>query len=642
MSILFGIRKFRGATVSREEILAMATATQRHAPDGVSFGIQGRIGMGFQPWHTHQRSNLETLPVVDCEGNLLCLDGRIDNHEELASLLGLRANAHPDSSIFLTAFRRWKGACFSRIIGDWAAALWSAKEQTLYLARDHAGSRTLYYRQGADVLLWSTHVENLLADGSVHGLDKQYAACYLGMQPVGELTPYESVRSVPTAHYLELGDGKTTLQRHWDPLMVRKTRHSSDGDYEEHFRSLFEQSVRRRTGAGAPIIAQLSGGMDSASIVCMSDKVRRGNNVESLDTVSYFDDSEPNWNERPYFSLVENARGKTGIQIEASFVNRTFKPVEPELGTYSLPGADSSIFQAEVNLQRHLGGSGHRVILSGLGGDEVTGGVPSPLPELADYLLAGEIDRLLKMSVAWCLVDRTPLAFTLASVVKFTAGLYWPSNSDDSRMPPWITALMRQHNLDHRNSIRSHETRLGVSPSAVNNANAWASVLGSLPHLYPSALVRYEYRYPYLDRDLVEFLFGIPREQLVRPGRRRSLMRRALKGIVPMEILERRRKAFVVRGPMASLQRAQATIETLFADSLAVHHGLIDRSKIRTAIDDICVKSDPTWMLALMKSIEFELWLRSSPASFLPGPGSASVQDAKPGETMDNSFVSAR
>jgi len=63
----------------------------------------------------------------------------------------------------------------------------------------------------------------------------------------------------------------------------------------------------------------------------------------------------------------------------------------------------------------------------------------------------------------------------------------------------------------------------------------------------------YELRYPFLDRELLEFLFAIPREQLVRPGQRRSLMRRALTGVVPPEISNRKRKAYVVRGPMAAV-----------------------------------------------------------------------------------------
>lgn len=197
----------------------------------------------------------------------------------------------------------------------------------------------------------------------------------------------------------------------------------------------------------------------------------------------------------------------------------------------------------------HLSQKGYRSILSGVGGDEVLGGVPSPLPELADFLLSGRFYRLLRASVACCLIDRSPLIPMLANVAKFRAGIYFGPDLDDADIPPWITSNHRKHCIERRSFLRASETHLGVSPSAISNSLTWSSVLESLPRLNHSALARYECRYPYLDRDLVEFLFSIPRGRLVRPGRRRSLMRRALRSIVPAEILERRRKAYVIRGP---------------------------------------------------------------------------------------------
>jgi asparagine synthase (glutamine-hydrolysing) len=130
-----------------------------------------------------------------------------------------------------------------------------------------------------------------------------------------------------------------------------------------------------------------------------------------------------------------------------------------------------------------------------------------------------------------------------------------------------------------------------------------------MPHLYPAALTRYEYRYPYLDRELVDFLFCVPREQLVRPGRRRSLMRRALKDIVPTEILERRRKANLVRGPLLSLQNARIQLEKLLVKSLAVEHGYIDPLQIQLACNLATSGKDIQWSMHFRRTIGFELWL---------------------------------
>ena len=151
--------------------------------------------------------------------------------------------------------------------------------------------------------------------------------------------------------------------------------------------------------------------MDSTSIVSMSDHARRLNDPDAalIDTISFYDDSEPTWNERPYVSAVEAKRGKTGIHMETSSLDRTFDPVDSSQGVYRLPGADSSAIAWEQKLRDRLDGHGYRIIFSGVGGDEVLGGVPTAFPELADYMVSGNLASLLKRTVAWCLVDRRPL-----------------------------------------------------------------------------------------------------------------------------------------------------------------------------------------------------------------------------------------
>jgi len=617
MSILFGVRKAVGETVREEELFDLARATARYAPDGTFVSSIGRVGMVFEPYHTHQRSNLEHRPVRDDVGNLLTFDGRLDNYAELCHLLEIEDDDTSDPSIVLAAFRRWGEACFSKVIGDWALALWSATEQVVYLARDHAGTRSLYYRDAAGVLQWSTCLETFLGNRATYPLDEQYAACYLGLQPVRDLTPYRDIRSVPPAHYLAIGEDRVTKRPHWNWMVREKLCYRSDAEYEEHFLALFKQSVERRTGPGAPILAQLSGGMDSTSIVCISDQLRRlqSPEVDLIDTVSFYDDSEPNWNEHPYFTIVEDRRGKTGIHIEASFVDRTFEPADTSQGKYLLPGADSLAIRWERKFNDHIGGRGYRAILSGIGGDEVLGGISTPSPELAGYLVAGNFKRLSSKAIAWCLVDRSPLIHMLVDTIKFTGGIYRKSDIDKGQIPPWIRPHLRETCIGLGKAAGLQHRRIGVSPNAISNGLTWWSVMETLPHLYPAALIRYEYRYPYLDRDLVDFLFRVPREQMVRPGRRRSLMRRALKDIVPAEIVERRRKANLVRGPLRSLDNARGRIEKLLAGSLAVSRGYVDPVQIRYAWDQVTNGRDTRWSMAFARTIGFELWLRARSAS---------------------------
>jgi asparagine synthase (glutamine-hydrolysing) len=370
--------------------------------------------------------------------------------------------------------------------------------------------------------------------------------------------------------------------------------------------------VVRRTGPGAPILAQLSGGMDSSAIVCMSDHIRRLSDPDAdiLDTVSFYDDSEASLNERPYFELTEVRRGKAGTHIDTAFSQRTFEPPDAANGVYLLPGADSSSIEQERKFYGVVWQKGYRSILSGIGGDEVMGGIPFALPELADHLVSGNVRRLLRQAFAWSLVDRSPLIGTLFGTTRYAIHLYTCSRPN-GRIPPWISGSLRKRTQEIEDGIVPLRSRLGIAPHRIDNGLAWWSIMETLPHLFPQLLSRPEYRYPFLDKDLVNYLFSIPREQILRPGRRRSLMRRALLNIVPHEILERRRKAYQLRAPLRFLQQAQTVLERAFADSVAVNAGFIDIEKLRIALERVAQGSSEWWH-PLLKTISLELWLKAS------------------------------
>jgi asparagine synthase (glutamine-hydrolysing) len=567
--------------------------------------------MGFQPYHTHLRSKLELAPATDDGGNLLALDGRLDNYRDICQDLQLD-QATADSQIILAAYARWGKNCFSRFIGDWALALWSPNDQVLCLARDHAGSRTLYFEERDGTLVWSTHLDSFFAGPRSLDLDETYIACHLSAQPIRDLTPYKGVKAVLPAHYVAVRNGMLSKAAHWHWMSQANIRYSKDEEYEEHFLALFAQAVERRDGPGAPIVAQLSGGMDSSSIICMSDHTGRLRNgsIDLLDTISFYDDSEPNWNERPYFTAVESQRGKTGTHVRRSFTDRTFRAHDTSRGRYFIPGADSSTIERETLIHSVIGQKGYRVILSGIGGDEILGGIPAPEPELADYLLAGRLKLLLKRTLDWCLIDRSPYFHMLFATAMYACDLYRQPHMNKKTVPPWIPQNLQRACAAIVRTDVTRGRRSGFSPTSIGNGLAWWSIVETLPHLQPGLLGRPEYRYPYLDRQLVDFLFGIPREQLVRPGRRRSLMRRALKNIVPETVLERRRKAYQIRGPLSAIQHARGEIDLLLSHPLMAANGYVVPTKLRAALESICDGREVKWWQALMRTITFELWLQ--------------------------------
>jgi asparagine synthase (glutamine-hydrolysing) len=392
-----------------------------------------------------------------------------------------------------------------------------------------------------------------------------------------------------------------------------KVIYRTDREYEEHFLALFRKAVERRSGSGASILAQLSGGMDSTAIVCMSDRIRlsQGARPENLiDTVSYYDDSEPNWNEKPFFTLVERTRGKCGIHIRASALDRSFEPL---LNNYPLPGADRHTAQSEQRFEELIGPDKYRSILSGLGGDELLGGPPNALPALADDLVSLQLGRFFRQAFHWCIEMRMPLVQMIPRATLFAIGKYPRLPKATKRMPPWIGTALRAQYF----ALKAAENRpltLGLCPTAVDNGVTWWNLLETLSHRFHALTKRYEYRYPFLDRDLVDFLLRIPANQLLRPGRRRFMMRNALRGIVPSEVLERRRKAYVSRGPSMLIPQNKQIIASLFKNSISADFGYIQWPQFNAALDQLAAGSIPEWVAPMIRTANLELWLRSAAA----------------------------
>lgn len=611
MSILWGTLNLAETSVNRAAFARLGRFTRRYASSDGAVFVGGQVGMGLQPYFSHARSRLDLSPMRSPQGNCLCWDGRLDNYREITSMLQLPDSEAPDSAIVLAAFEQWGDQCFSRLVGDWALALWDDQGKRLILARDHAGSRSLYFSSTTTKVCWATYLDTLASPGADLSASDQYAAAYLSCSPTGDLTPYEKVYAVRPGHAVVFQNGQVSHVPHWSPLNPRTLRYRQDAEYDDHFLAAFGTAVQRRSEPGDSVLAQLSGGMDSTSIVCISDHMRRQSTPEAeiLDTLSFFDDSESSLDERRYFAITEAARGKVGTHLEVRFSQRTFDPPLSEIGTYHMPGQDSFSVALEQTLQRVIWDRGFRSILSGIGGDELLGGIPNGLPELADHLAAGHLVTFLQSAVAWSLPERVPLLATSYHAARYALRLYTRSDPNGRPMPPWVSPQLAQY----RNALQplgNPSLRLGIAPHRLEAVSSWWHVMETLPHLSPQILFRPEYRYPMLDRDLVDFLLAVPPEQLVRPGRRRAMMRRALRGIVPQEILERRRKAFQLRAPMSSIRSDLPKLERLFSDSLVADLGWIDVDRFRAGLRRTADGS-AVWYQAILRTIAYELWLRA-------------------------------
>ena len=617
MSVQFGRCNFVGQLVETSYLEAVKSMLAPYAPEEARQYTKESTTFLYRAFHTTRESRLEQQPFVTPSGAVLTWDGRLDNRADLVGLLrGSLTLASPDISFVAAAYERWGIGCLSKLVGDWALAIWAPETRSLYLAKDVIGTRQLYYSIEERQVTWSTILDPLvlLAGRSFH-LSEEYVAGWFSFFPAAHLTPYIGIQSVPPASFVHINFPRCIVSKYWDFDPARRIRYDNEAEYEEHFRHVFREAVRRRLRSDRPILAELSGGIDSSSIVCMADRLIEIGTAETprLDTVSYFNDSEPNWDERPFFAKVEEQRGRMGCHIDVGTEDALRLRFQSD-HFEATPGAAECPTDASKKLADYMCSQGNGIILSGVGGDEATGGVPTAVPELADLLATGRFRKFAHGLKVWSLHKRKPWFHLLFEVVRrfFPSGLVGVPKF--RRPSPWLHPDFVKRNRVALGGYENRLSLLGSRPSFQDNLSTLEGLRRQLACDTLSAELPCEKRYPYLDRDFLEFLYAIPREQLVRPAQRRSLMRRALCGIVPPEILERKRKAYVVRASIVALSDGWSTVAEMCHNMVGTSLGILDERTFAETLEK-ARGGEEVPMTTVIRTLGVESWLRNLQAS---------------------------
>jgi asparagine synthase (glutamine-hydrolysing) len=616
MSAQFGKWNLDGKPVDSRYLERVATALGPYGPDGGSSYRDTNISILYHAFHTTKESRLEAQPHISASGAVITWDGRLDNPAELITELRdcLTVNS-TDVAIVAAAYEKWGTTCFAKLIGDWALSVWSPSNRSLLLAKDPIGTRHLYYSFDNNQVSWSTILDPLVRlAGKSFALDEEYIAGWFSMFPAVHLTPCVGVHSVPPSSFVLLRHGKQTLSRYWDFDPEKKIRYGTDAEYEEHFRTVFAAAVQRKLRSERPVLAELSGGRDSSSIVCMADDIiaRGDGDTPRLDTISYYDDSEPNWNERPYFTKVEERRGRSGWHVNVGTQDRekpsaSELPFEPPHERFvPVPGSDG---RTSPQIRACMASQGNRVVLSGIGGDEVMGGVPTPSPELGNLLASAQFGALAHQLKVWALEKRKPWFHLLWEAARgfFPPTLVGPPKY--MQPAPWLQAeFVKRHGA----ALTGYPSRMrlfGPLPSFQDNVSTLVALRRQLACIALPFEPPFEKRYPYLDRELLELMFGMPREQVVRPTKRRSLMRRALVGIVPDEILNRKTKAFVSRSPLVEISQDWSRFVAKTQDMLTSSLGIVDSERLYVTLQK-ARRGEAIQVVTLLRTLVIEDWLR--------------------------------
>jgi asparagine synthase (glutamine-hydrolysing) len=623
MSVQAGVWNFDGRPVDPKQIDDISQCLKPQGPDGESHYVDDSVALLYRPFHTTAESRREQQPYFSHRGFILTWDGRLDNRHALIADLRSDLETNPtDIAIIAAAFDRWETDCFRRLIGDWAVSIWKPEQRELFFAADYMAVRHIFYYLNNDRIWWSTDLSPLvLLSGDPFHIDDDYIAGYLAHDPDAHLTPYREIREVPPGQFVRIRKGGALVERYWRFSPKSRILYKTDAEYEEHFRHVFRQSVRRRLRSDSPILAELSGGLDSSSIVCMADDIiaNEREHLSRLDTISYYDNTEPNGDDSIYFQKIEQKRGRVGIHIDgskfgsstASLESSEFCPLPGALGAGERLGDE----RADV-----VRGGGYRAVLSGIGGDEFLGGVPDPRALLADLIVQFRFVSLAQQLTAWSLVKRNPwiqlLWQSAIDVLPASLGQYLVK---EAKVEPWIRKdFAKRTGLAVRQLTVDEQFRfwLPTRRSCMGGAFLMACKLAKFA---PPVSALEETRYPYLDQDLIDFILSIPASQLLRPGERRSLMRRSLAGIVPQEILSRRTKQVRARTPMLILEKSWGELHKIFQTPLSSQFGYIHEAQLLNMICDARAgKSTP--LVRVLWTISLEYWLRDLTARGLLAP----------------------
>ena len=253
---------------------------------------------------------------------------------------------------------------------------------------------------------------------------------------------------------------------------------------------------------------------------------------------------------------------------------------------------------------------GNRVVLSGTGGDEVMGGVPTPTPELQDLLARAQFRALAHQLKLWALQKRKPWFHLFWEAARGFFPPLFVGVSKHMRPAPWLQSNFVKHQRAPLTGYPSRVKLFGPLPTFQDNVSTLDGLRRQLARAAFPFEPPFEKRYPCLDRNLLEFMFAIPREQLVRPTQRRSLMRRALVGIVPDEVLNRKNKAFVARAPLVAISRDWAQWVEITQHMVSSSLGIVDPERILDVLQK-ARRGEEVPMLPLMRTNAIEVWLRN-------------------------------
>jgi asparagine synthase (glutamine-hydrolysing) len=561
-----GTLKCKGGAVDPAALHRMVDMLSHRGPDGRGVYTGGKVGLG------HARLSIIDVadggqPMSNKEGTIwISFNGEIFNYVELRASLEKRGSTFvtkSDTEVIIRLYEEKGEECVHDMNGQWAFAIWDAPKNKLFLSRDRMGIKPLFYAHTADGLLFASEIKALFAFGP--GLDRrldyraldQIFTFWVTLPP---RTAFEGVHQLPPGHSMIVQAGRTEVIQYWRPTYEPVDPDDSPefvNAKTEELLDLVQDATRIRLRSDVPVGAYLSGGIDSTLITALIQRSRNG----GLRTFSVaFDDDE--FDESAYQHKASVFLNTDHQQVRCSYGNigEIFPRVIWHAEQPILRTAPGPLFW----LSRLVHDSGLKVILTGEGADEVLGGY--------DIFKEAKIRRFWGVDLHSC---RRPLLLRRlypymqnmhAGSDAYLKSFFHVTESDlrspfFSHLPRWqLTAQLKVFfSQDVRSQLGSYDSFAEIAAALPVHYLKW-------PHfcqaeyletalLLPGYILSsqgdrmamansVEARYPFLDHRVVEFAAKLPPALKMKVLNQKYLLKRASKGLVPPDILNRPKQPY--------------------------------------------------------------------------------------------------
>lgn len=534
-------------------LLRRMTASMAHRGDAHgACCANARVGMGVSLLACNEPRNARpglVSPLHWRSGRCwVAADARIDNRGELIHLLESRSVAlddRSDAELIAASYALWGDDCVAHILGDFAFVVWDEQKQRLLGARDPMGMRAFVYHLNARSLLCASEPKQLLQDPSVStALNDMWVSSWT-VEAKGhwEGTVFRDIQDLPPGHTIAADGQGVRVAPYWRPSPRETIRYRRQQDYVHHFRDLFVEAVRCRLRSDQPLLFDLSGGLDSSSVVCAAGQIwAKERRAPPLYCLHEYSEQYPLSDDRSYARLVS-----TSYPVEISYspldrnllLDGAFEPREWTNAPNYTVLLWRQLRQAQWRLMSDLGA---RVLLTGCMGDGLMCArhtyVAQYLSEMRPLALVRELQR-------WRRVHGHPVPHTLYHWAVRPLLRRHHREGLSPASAPWITPLAWRNWKERRSADEAYFRRECPDPLArelfrMIRHHAPDDCSMQSDDALPAGV---ELREPFVDRRLVDFLLAVPPEYQIRPDQPRYLVRAAMEGILPDPIRRRKDKA---------------------------------------------------------------------------------------------------